>query len=457
VRVGQHVETGDKIGELGAQESLENGGYSFVTTRQQLLDLPPTTEKAWGTFSCNALYGDLDRVFFNPQEPSLVECTSKAIGLLSRNTTGFFLMVEGSEVDWGSHANDPVKVVSDYLAFDSAVAAAVDFARTDGSTEVLVFSDHDNGGMSLGARGDDYTSVSPGHVTGAIRRCSMTCTEFPDTLIRYKNANGPVDWSIIADRFRALMGIDSLTPEDMLYTIPESVNAGAANYEDIAKVGAILSRRCSIGWTTNGHTGNNVPIYSLLTPGLGTIDNTDIARYCAHLLGVDLRQTGNEFFVALNGLFSDVEASVTLNTTGVTDGKGFATIQTANTTVTLPFFKDFCTTADGRTVALPGITVYSQLNNTVYVAAATKDLITGVRIPLPFRVTYRDFTFSERDPATVTVFTITGRQIKTVRLTSGTTATIDFPSITSTLPAGCYTLRVTSHGTSHVNRFSIVR
>ena len=63
------------------------------------------------------------------REPSLAQMTAKAIEVLAKQPKGFFLMVEGSKVDWAAHANDPVGIVSDVLAFDGAVKVAVAFAK----------------------------------------------------------------------------------------------------------------------------------------------------------------------------------------------------------------------------------------------------------------------------------------------------------------------------------------
>ena len=55
--------------------------------------------------------------------------TRKAIDILSQDRDGFFLMVEGSQVDWACHANDPAHMLSDLLAYDKAVAVALAFAK----------------------------------------------------------------------------------------------------------------------------------------------------------------------------------------------------------------------------------------------------------------------------------------------------------------------------------------
>ncbi len=62
---------------------------------------------------------------------------------------GFILMVEGSQIDWGGHANDLHFLVEEIQDLDKAIGAALDFAEADGHTLVLVTADHETGGMSI--------------------------------------------------------------------------------------------------------------------------------------------------------------------------------------------------------------------------------------------------------------------------------------------------------------------
>ncbi|MCK7531052.1 MAG: alkaline phosphatase [Marinilabiliales bacterium] len=69
--------------------------------------------------------------------------------MLSKNRRGFVLMVEGSEIDDAGHSNDTKMVVDEILDMDRAVEVAYDFARSDGSTLIVVTADHETGGMSI--------------------------------------------------------------------------------------------------------------------------------------------------------------------------------------------------------------------------------------------------------------------------------------------------------------------
>lgn len=77
--------------------------------------------------------------------------------LRRRSDKGFFLMIEGSQIDWGGHSNDGGLAVDETLDFDEAVGQALKFARKDGETLVLVTGDHESGGLALnpGSRMND--------------------------------------------------------------------------------------------------------------------------------------------------------------------------------------------------------------------------------------------------------------------------------------------------------------
>ena len=72
-----------------------------------------------------------------------------AIRNLNQNKNGFFLMIEGSQIDWGGHENDSNYVISEVLDFDSTIAEVINWANKDGETLVIITADHETGGLSL--------------------------------------------------------------------------------------------------------------------------------------------------------------------------------------------------------------------------------------------------------------------------------------------------------------------
>jgi alkaline phosphatase len=79
----------------------------------------------------------------------LPDATDLAIGRLAENENGFFLMVEGSQIDWAGHDNNTEYTVSEMIDFDNAVGAALDFALKSQETLVIVTADHETGAMAI--------------------------------------------------------------------------------------------------------------------------------------------------------------------------------------------------------------------------------------------------------------------------------------------------------------------
>ncbi len=69
--------------------------------------------------------------------------------LKKRSDKGFFLMIEGSQIDWACHKNDAANAIGEMLDFDAAIGAAIDFARADSNTLIIVTADHETGGLSI--------------------------------------------------------------------------------------------------------------------------------------------------------------------------------------------------------------------------------------------------------------------------------------------------------------------
>jgi alkaline phosphatase len=101
------------------------------------------------------------------REISLKELTQKAIEILAQNTHGFFLLVEGSQIDWAGHQNDATNVVNEVADFDDAVGAGLDFAEKNGDTLVIITADHETGGFALlGGSVENKTAEKTGFVHG---------------------------------------------------------------------------------------------------------------------------------------------------------------------------------------------------------------------------------------------------------------------------------------------------
>ncbi len=92
----------------------------------------------------------------------LPKATQKACNFLkNRKKNGFFLLVEGSQIDWALHANDKTWLKAELLDFDETVKKALDFAAADRETLVIVTGDHECGGLSLTTAKGSKKTFSP--------------------------------------------------------------------------------------------------------------------------------------------------------------------------------------------------------------------------------------------------------------------------------------------------------
>ena len=184
-----------------------------------------------------------------PTEPSLAEMTNKSVQLLSKDKDGFFLMVEGSQVDWADHANDPVYAVTDFLAFDKAVKIAVDFAKKDGHTIVLVFPDHNTGGMSLGSDSDtDYTHTSVEDLIAPLKGMRLSSTGLAAKIGTDNSTEN------IKAQIKTWWGIDA-TDKDIndIALLMKPVKDGGKGLSLSYAISEVISRNHTIiGWTTHG-------------------------------------------------------------------------------------------------------------------------------------------------------------------------------------------------------------
>ncbi len=95
----------------------------------------------------------------------LPNATKLALEKLSKNEKGFFLMVEGSQIDWGGHNNDSEYLIQELLDFDKTLGVALDFAKQNGETLIIVTADHETGGYTLASDGKDYNKIKPSFST----------------------------------------------------------------------------------------------------------------------------------------------------------------------------------------------------------------------------------------------------------------------------------------------------
>lgn len=155
------------------------GGSSFFSNRKDSIDLIKklsdndfiiNAKVSSGQFSSKDKYGFLLAeegmpTMLENRGEFLPEYTGYALDYLSHLGESFFIMVEGSQIDWAGHSNNAEYLIAEMLDFDSTVGVALDFAETDKHTLVIVLADHETGGFTLASNDGDYSEIKPSFAT----------------------------------------------------------------------------------------------------------------------------------------------------------------------------------------------------------------------------------------------------------------------------------------------------
>jgi len=148
-------------------------GYTVAANKAEMT--AATGKKFIGLYSSKShLEYELDRTATPPlgegaSQPSLAEMTVKAMDLLSSNTNGYFLVVEGGRIDHALHGTNAKRALSDTIAFDDAIKAALDKAKltdpTLANTLIVVTADHDHtlAFNGYGKKGNPILDINRGY------------------------------------------------------------------------------------------------------------------------------------------------------------------------------------------------------------------------------------------------------------------------------------------------------
>ena len=177
---------------------FQTAGFTYVADRTALLAQAANSTKLLGLFgygNMNVAYDKINKKrgllppghttfvtddYGAPDQPMLDEMTQAAITVLSKNTNGFVLMVEGAHIDKQSHLMDADRAMFEVIEFDNAIAKALAFAKSAGDTTVIVTADHECGGFSIIGALNTPQSVTATSSTGVTAGSVATLKALPD-------------------------------------------------------------------------------------------------------------------------------------------------------------------------------------------------------------------------------------------------------------------------------------
>ncbi|WP_438864290.1 alkaline phosphatase [Neptunicella sp.] len=238
-------------------KEFEDYGYQYTDDLQQLDNI--TALPALGLFAPVGLPFAID----SAQPHRLEPMAQKALSLLSQhNDNGFFMMIEGSQIDWCSHANDVACAMGELDDFAATIKAARDFAQQQGDTLVVVTADHSTGGLSIGGYGQYLWKRDLVHqIHASIETLSKEMIKTNDVVATW---NKYIDFALTTEEKQKLLNASKQKDKMLRDALVE-----------------VISHRTITGWTSRGHTAGDVQIFAYGVGAekfAGHLDNTDIAK-----------------------------------------------------------------------------------------------------------------------------------------------------------------------------------
>ena len=258
---------------------LKKKGYTVARTRSEM-QKAPTNKPLYGLCAEDALPYTIDRAQSSEEQaksPTLAEMTAKAIDQLKNHPNGFVIQVEGGKVDWAAHANDIGALLYDQVAFDEAIGVALDFAKADGNTLVVLTSDHGN--------------ANPGLIYG--KECNdnfdrlQNFTHSNDWILQQINSNDSV--AKVREHVAQYCGGMNISEEQAkellgYYAKTERKEDGLYNYKHLPYrlFAEIQKAHTSVGWISMDHSSDYTEL-GMYGPGSERLKpfmrNTDIHNF----------------------------------------------------------------------------------------------------------------------------------------------------------------------------------
>lgn len=267
---------------------FETKGYQVLKNRDQMLQ-SDLSKPILGVFHEDGLPYQLDcqaDADLSNTIPTLAEMSRIAINKMKFNKNGFVLQIEGGKVDWAAHSNDVGALIHEQIAFDEAIKVAIDFAKTDKETLVIITTDHGNANPGIiygNAANNNFDGIQNYKKTNEWLLNQIhaeTTVAQVQELILYANAQ-----EIDTEKAKIILSYyDGLHKEEGLY------NYKKLPYKTFSEM---QTKTNSVGWISGEHSADYVEL-ALFGPGSELlppfIKNTDL-----HYLMLAAAEIENKF------------------------------------------------------------------------------------------------------------------------------------------------------------------
>jgi alkaline phosphatase len=249
-------------------KEFETLGYTYYSDFKNLTNIKKLP--ALGLFSKTGMEPALESKY----PLRLADMTKKSLELLgpsSKQKKPFFLMLEASQIDWCGHANDIACAMGEMRDMAATMTLIKEFIDQYPNTIFVATADHSTGGLALGTRGEYHWNAA------VVRNIKATAPNIARRLLANK-ADWEVEWQTLT---QLKLAEDERRNIDALITQSDENNSQLSLDQLTNQVLSLIDKYSSTGWSTSGHTGEDVQIFSYGKDARqfsGAMDNTDISQ-----------------------------------------------------------------------------------------------------------------------------------------------------------------------------------
>jgi len=263
-------------------EELQAKGVNYVNSYQQLANLP-ANQPVLGLFADKGLPWALDDK--NSHRLSLMTQAATKHLVNAKNPNGFFMLIEGSQIDWGGHGNDIIDVMGEMDDLAKTLEYLESFVKQHPDTLVIVTADHSTGGLTVAANGKyEWT---PDVLRTIKHSANFISNKLITEKIDSKTTKALFNFDLTAAEISLLLESKKAPHKDASHNMYADKKTSTVQKAVLKTVKDIINARTNTGWTSTGHTAIDVPVFAFGQQKelfYGFQDDTDIAKKIFKLL-----------------------------------------------------------------------------------------------------------------------------------------------------------------------------
>jgi len=265
---------------------FQSAGFHYLDNAEGLSELPPQ-KPILGLFADTGLPWALD-----DENQLRLSVMTKAATKQLENDKGYFLLVEGSQIDWAGHSNDIASAMAEMKDLAKTVEYLEQYVVQNPDTLVVLTADHSTGGFTIAANG---TYKWDPEVLRTMKRSPQKIAKhLAVTDITIKEVSKQLSFTVSQEEVDLLQQAKDQTSTNLVDFYGLNEKAQQEQLKPTIEmtihiaIKKLIDKRTNSGWTSSGHTAIDVPVFAFGKSSeifQGKLDNTDIAKKIFTLLG----------------------------------------------------------------------------------------------------------------------------------------------------------------------------